>query len=253
MNNPSGESRPAFLIGCGRSGTSMLVHQLNKSFWVELYNEDNPDAFEKWRLRDLSIIDDLIERSYAAVILFKPILNTHQTHLLMARYPDAKFIFTFRHFNDVVNSSLKRFGRMNRIGHVNSWVSDDFNEFKAAPPPDRIKYLVRELWKPGLKPEDGGAMYWLFYNQLYYDLELDQSDRVMLIRYESVVAEPVRYFQALSNFLGLAYDSDLAEGVFASSVRRESAPQIDPEIRRTCDALWERLSADEREKLPSPY
>lgn len=244
LNNPSGESKPAFLVGCGRSGTSMLVHQLNKSWRVELYNEDNPAAFEKWRLKELSVIDDLIGDSYAPLILFKPILNTYQTPQLMARYPDAKFIFTFRHYDDVINSSLKRFGRTNRINHINSWVEDDFGEFGYAPPPEKTKSLIRGLWKPNLTMEDGGALYWLFYNQLYYDLKLDESSRVMLIRYESVVSDPQKYFQGLCDFLRLPYEDYLVDGIFASSVGREAPPAIEANIKAACDALWQRLSND---------
>lgn len=242
FDNPTGAVRPAFLIGCGRSGTSMLVHQLNKSLRVELYNEDNPAAFERWRLKDLSVIDRLIENSHARVILFKPILDTYRSRALMARYPAARFIFTFRHFDDVINSSLKRFGRMNRINHIDSWIRDDFSEFELEPPPDVSKAAIRDLWRPGLSPEDGAALYWLFYNRLYYDLELDTSERVMLMRYESVVSDPERHFRALSDFLGLPYEAILAEGVFSSSIRRESAPEIDPAIRKACEALWLRLS-----------
>jgi Sulfotransferase family len=251
VNNPTGESKPAFLIGCGRSGTSMLVHQLNKSMRVELYNEDNQAAFEKWRLRDLSVIDRLISDSHANVILFKPILDTYRTGVLMTRYPEAKFIFTFRHFDDVINSSLKRFGQMNRVKHVNSWIQEDFGEFKAMPPPEKSKSAVQALWRPGLTEEDGGALYWFFYNQLYYDLELDQNDRVMLVRYESVVSEPERHFDALCRFLGLPYENVLAEGVFSSSIRREAAPEIDPEIRSACEALWWRLSEEVAERSSS--
>ncbi len=242
IDNPTGAVRPAFLIGCGRSGTSMLVHQLNKSMRVELYNEDNPAAFERWRLKDLSVTDRLIAESHARVILFKPILDTYRTRTLMERYPDARFIFTFRHFDDVINSSLKRFGRMNRINHVNSWIREDFSEFNIEPPPKASKAAIQELWKPGLSPENGAALYWLFYNRLYYDLELDTSERVMLMRYESVVSDPERYFKALSDFLGLPYEPALAVGVFSSSIRRESGPEIDPRIREACEALWLRLS-----------
>jgi hypothetical protein len=108
--------------------------------------------------------------------------------------------------------------------------------------------LIRGLWKPDLAPEDGGAMYWLFYNQLFYDLGLDKDERVMLVRYESVVSDAERYFQALCNFLGLPYEPYLAEGVFVSSIRRESPPEIETGIRAACEALWQRLSTEEQSR-----
>ena len=52
LHNPEGTSLPIFLVGCGRSGTSMFIWQLEKSWQIKLYNEDHPAAFDEYRLRD---------------------------------------------------------------------------------------------------------------------------------------------------------------------------------------------------------
>lgn len=241
--NPRRESRPAFLVGCGRSGTTMLVRQLARSWQVELYNEDHPAAFDNFRLRELQVIEELIERSNAPLVLFKPILSTTQSRALLERFPEARIVFAFRHFGDVVSSSLKKFGRENRIGHVRRWMEDDFAEFAVAPPPEQTKTLIRSLWQPFLTPESGAALYWLFYNQLYYDLDLDKDSRVLLVRYESMVAEPRKQFAALAHFLGLHFEERFAEGVFSSSVRQQTPATIDNRISAVCRNLYERLSA----------
>jgi hypothetical protein len=239
--NPARETLPVFLVGCGRSGTSMIVRYLGKSWWLEFYNEDNPAAFERWRLRDLSAIEALIDRSYAHVTLFKPILDTYQTPILLARFPTAKAIFAFRHYDDVINSSIKRFGIANRLKHVRAWIEEDFNEFAAVPPPEETKIFIREKWKPSLSPESGAALYWLFQNRLYFDLGLYQSKRVKLVQYESIVSRPAEEFKSLCGFLGIPFEPQLAAGIFSSSIGRNSPPTIDPEIRAACEELWQRL------------
>ncbi len=252
LQNPSGKSRPIFLVGCGRSGTSMLVYHLARSWQVELYNEDHPAAFERWRLRDLPVLDSLLERSYAPFVLFKPILDTHRTLLLLARFPDAKVLFTFRHYTDVIHSSLKRFGTENRINHVRGWMNEDFAEFATAPPPQETRAFIRSLWNPALSPESGAALYWLFYNRLYFDLGLKGDARVKLVRYESVVANPKPEFQDLCRFLGIPFESQMVEGIFASSVKQAEPPNLDPAVRQACDALWQQLCREIEAARPAP-
>jgi hypothetical protein len=218
----------------------MIVHHLSRSRQMTLYNETDPAAFARFRLRDLAVIEALIDRSYAHVTLFKPILDTCQTRVLMSRFPTAKIIFAFRHYNDVINSSAKAFGTESRLGHIQSWIDDDFREF-AVPPPQATKSFVRSRWKPSLSPESAAALYWLFYNRLYYDLQLDQDARVKLVRYESVVLNPAAEFESLCQFLGLKFEPRIIEGVFASSIRHDTPPDIDPELRADCDALEQQL------------
>lgn len=241
LHNPSGETNPTFLVGCGRSGTSMLVFRLGGSWQVDLFNEDHPAAFLNYRLRPLAEIGRLVGRSHAPVTLFKPILDTHRSVELLEHFPTARLLFCFRHVDDVVNSSLKRFGRENRLNHVRGWMEDDFAELPGPPPPASTKEAVRALWQPDLDPDSGAALFWLFYNRLYFDLELDREPRVTLVRYETLVAEPEQEFRRLCAFLGLHYEPAMAHDVFASSVGRGESPAIEPAIRAACDALWARL------------
>jgi hypothetical protein len=241
---PTAVSRPVFLIGCGRSGTSMLVWQLDQSWQVNLYNEDHPAAFDNFRLRDLTVIDQLIAQSRAPITVFKPILDTVQTPKLIERYANGRFVFAFRNYSDVVNSSLKKFGVNNRIGHVTRWINDDFSEFSVAPPPEKTKEFIRQRWQPNLTPEEGAALYWLFYNRLYFDLNLNQSDKALLICYETLVQQPEQEFQRLCQFLDISFEQRMADGIFASSIGRDPAPNIRDSIRVDCENLYAQLSAE---------
>jgi hypothetical protein len=243
LHNPFGQTMPAFVVGCGRSGTSMILHHLGRSWTVDPYNENHPAAFEKWRLRPLDVIEKLVDRSYAQVTLFKPVLTTPHSCEYLTRFPDARLIFVYRHYNDVVNSSLKRFGPADRLAHVNSWIANDFNEFAPIPPPEPTKALVRRLWQPSLSPESAAALYWLFYNRLYFDLGLSQEKRVKLIGYESLVANPSSEIREACLFLGLNFELSMAAGIFSTSVRRDETPPMDQAIESACEALWQRLQA----------
>lgn len=244
LNNPNGISLSVFLVGCGRSGTSMFIWQLDKSWQIELYNEDHPAAFDEYRLRDYDVIENLVEKSEAPFTLLKPILDTVQTMRLLNHFPGSKAIFAFRHYTDVINSSLKKFGTYNRINHVRGWMEEDFAEFDVCPPPESTRAFIRSLWADDLSPEEGAALYWLFYNRLYYDLGLHNDPRTILIRYETLVTQPREQFVKVIHFLEAQFEEKMVEGVHAKSINKNPSPPLREAIMMACDDLYEQLTAD---------
>lgn len=244
VDNPTRKTDPIFLVGCGRSGTNMLVFRLANSWQIELFNEDHPAAFKDFRIGDLNTIHEVVDRSYARIALFKPILSTTQTSNLLSYFPTSRAIFVFRHYYDVINSSIKRFGLLNRLDHVNAWINDDFAEFGTFQPPKKTKELIRSSWEPKISPETGAALYWIFYNQLFIDMHLNQNERVLLVRYESLVNNPIREFERLCGFLNLRFDPNYVAGIFSTSVKKNKPPDIGEKVRHACDNLWIRLSQE---------
>jgi hypothetical protein len=240
-SNPEKKSTPVFLLGCGRSGTNMLSRSLGKSFQVELFNEDHPVAFERWRIRDFATIAELSASGYAQVKLYKPILDTHLARGYLSYFQNGKIIFIFRHFPDVINSSIKHFGRDNWLGRVTSWIENDFAEFAGAPLPPATRKYVEARWHKDLSAESANALYWLLYNRLYFDLDLDQNQNVMLVKYENVVARPDLELQKLCNFLEIKYSSNMIARIFSTSIKRSQSPLIEPSILSACDDLWRKL------------
>lgn len=221
----------------------MLIHRLGRSWAVDPFNENHQAAFEKWRLRPLDVIENLVDRSYAQVALFKPVLTTPHSCEYLTRFSDARMIFVYRHYTDVINSSLKRFGPADRLAHVNSWIVGDFSEFAPIAPPETAVATVRKLWNPSLSPQSAAALYWLFYNRLYFDLGLDREERVKLIGYESLVNNAGLEIRDACDFLGLKFEPAMAADIFATSVGRDEPPDMDPAIKSACETLWQRLQA----------
>jgi hypothetical protein len=243
INNPIGRSVPAFLVGCGRSGTSMMVQQLGKTWQIEVYNENHPAAFERWFLRDDAAIRSLTSQSLAPVVLFKPILETFRSSQFPLAFPGAKLLFAFRHFDDVINSSIRKFGPADRIGHVRDWMSNDFRDYAAAPPPAASREAIRSLWNPDFGPLEGAALFWLFTNRLYFDLGLDRRPDAHLIQYEDYTLHPEENLKAICDFLGIDYAETMLSGIRRNFIQRDPAPSFDPAVRQACEDLWDRLVA----------
>ncbi len=255
--NPTGKTQSVFLIGNVRSGTSMIVFQLAKSWQVKLFNEDNPAAFDYWRMRDFSIIENLLQQSRAPITLFKPILDTYRIWDILANFPTAKAIFTFRHYTDVVNSTNKRFYTEEGLyipskrfpprdtrDPISRWVLQDFSEFSSARPPEEVISFIKSRWKPDLNLNSNIALRWYFINRLYFDLEMFRDERIKLVKYENIVANPPKEFESLCQFLNIQYEPIMIDGVFSSSIGKDTSPDMDPVIRADCDELWQRLSQE---------
>jgi hypothetical protein len=193
-------------------------------------------------LRAPDEVEALVERSSARIALFKPILSTQQSNALLSRFPESKVMFAFRHYYDVINSSILRFGPGNWLDRVNKWGVNDFSEFGEYQPPDCTKETIRTRWKRNLSPADGVALYWLFYNQLYYDIHLDKHKRVLLVNYESIVDDPLPEFTKMSEFLEIKFEPAFVQGVFGSSVRKSTPAEISSDILEECNNLWMRLN-----------
>jgi len=235
-----GESTPIFLTGCGRSGTNYLVGGLSKSSQIRLYNESDSSAFDDWRLRDFDIIKNLISGSYAPVLLFKPINDTYRMVELLRNFENSKIIFQFRHFDDVVNSIVRGpFGERKSL--VGYWIESGFREFRLYPPSEEAQDLVRSLYSDSLNNESGSALYWWLQNRFLIEQNLRRNSRVMLVQYEHMVNDPEKQFLKLCDFIGVECSENMFGGV-SSSIRKNPAPDIRPEIRVQCEKLWTELA-----------
>lgn len=229
----------------------MQVFHLARSPAVDLYNETHPRAFERFHLRPLAQIDQILDRSFAQLVLFKPILDTHKAAQWLEAYALARVLFAFRGFGDVVNSARRYFfeerhKRVNMIPGdvdppVDRWVRENFAEFSEAPPPESTRESVLALYRQELGLDSKIALRWLFYNSLYFDLGLDRHPRVRLLEYETCVRRPGETFRKTAEFLGIPYRSSMAEGVHAGSVTKRAAPTLDAGVRAACTQLHERL------------
>jgi hypothetical protein len=108
------DSTPVFILGSGRSGTDIVSHCLGKAWDAELFSEDNPKAFDNWRLKGLDTTAQCVEASGAKVVLFKPIVETLRAGEFLDYFPGSLLIFVVRNPYDAINSMVRFFGE----GHV---------------------------------------------------------------------------------------------------------------------------------------
>jgi hypothetical protein len=235
----SRESRPVFILGSGLSGTDIVSHCLSKSKDVELVNEDNPKAFDNWRLKSLDMVGQVVESSRARLVLFKPIVETLRARAFLDSFPCGSVIFVIRNPYDAINSMVRFFGE-GHVKAVKSWVETDFDRQPHAPA--EFREFIASHCHVDLSAEDASGLYWLLYNSAYSFLDLQSNPRVTMVRYENLVQNPEMTMRDACDFLDTKWSHSMTDEVYAGSVGKNRKPELSPAIEKQCINVWARLT-----------
>lgn len=245
---------PVWVVGCHRSGTSMMIRTITRCPMARVYDENSHASSLDYRLRSDSVLARLIRKSYAPVVVFKPICDAHLTDRLLERHPNSRALWPFRRYEDVANSAVRKWK-----GHqkdIMKWIRDrDWSQlgWRGERLSPALIDLITRLYREDMTHEEGAALQWYLRNTFYFDLGLDQDHRVRLVRYEDLVSKPLESFERVFAFMGCPFDPRYVDDVFATSIKKAPFPSIDPEIRSLCDGMAARLeeanSAQDAAKL----
>jgi len=220
----------------------MLMDCFDASPDTEIFNETDDDAFTDYELRDLLHIESLIVRAAGRCVVFKSIADSNRAGEILERLPEARAIWIYRYFGDVINSALAKWHQHNEYlrlvdeePEAARWRARNIDEEQLA--------LIRMYRKRGLSESSARALIWYLRNHFFFKQRLDVCDRVLLINYEALVTEPSRHLRRAFEFVGLPFRDRFFKHVSTRSIRKNSEPEIDPEVRQLCVDLLTRLHA----------
>jgi len=220
----------------------MMMDVLDASPETECYNETDEEAFDNYVLRDLNLVAKLTAKSAAKITFFKCILSSQHARTLLDLNPTGKIIWMFRRYEDVVNSNLKRFSN-----HTDEIKSMLFEPEKAGWRAENVTpedmAMVRHFWEKGISDASARALMWVLRNRLFFQQGLDSDARVMAIDYDQLVQNPQVTASTVFKFLDLHFEPQFVESVHSTSVRKDPAPEIDPELTAIAEDIWKRLSS----------
>lgn len=234
-------NRYVFIVGCQRSGTTMLGRCFDRDYQVREYGEYGLSR-NGLRIPPLAEVRNIAARQHAPVFVAKPLVESQNTADLLDYFDNSSAIWMLRHYKDVANSSQKRFGMEATLRNLGSIVDDDRSHWMAEKVSDEVRSVVRKHFRTDMHPLDGKALIWYARNSLFFDQQLENHDRVKVVPYDSMVAEPDLMMREIYEFCGIQYPGDsLVTGVHRQSVGLGKKVDISEEIASLCNSLWRRF------------
>jgi len=248
LHNQAPNAMPVFIVGAQRSGTNMFGDCFKRVLEIEYYPENNPIAFENYRLKNDKWVRELIEGSRYKYVLFKPLTDSHRVPELLDLVGRGKALWMFRRYEDRVNSSVKRFGDHNLRVLKDFSKGENMRIWQAQGLQEDDWEFIRQFDYAALSPESASAIFWYLRNKLYFNQELETREDVCLVCYEKLVqcAEPV--MRAVCKFIGCDYRPFMVRHIFQSSIGRGKPPEIDEQLHAKCCDMYEKLISVSRAK-----
>jgi hypothetical protein len=231
------ETTPVFVLGIQRSGTTMLMFAFHLHPEIAVYDESRASkAFFDFQLRSMETTEKLIHASPFPVACFKPLADSHLTAQLLQRFPSARCIWALREYKDVANSFLRKFPHATRAIRLVCSGQEGGGWFQAGVSEETGRILRSLPWQ-NFSDYDFACLVWWTRNRLFFEQNLDKEKRVLLLRYETLVTAPEESLQAVTNFIGIPFSTQMTRYIHARSISRHSPPKLNPSVQKLCDEL----------------
>ena len=147
-NAPRSPKQILFIIGCQRSGTTLMTEILEKDWDVKVYPEHSPlsnqDRLDGLRLNPLPEVKRALDADRYPLVVLKPLVETQNADGLLEFFPRSRAIWMYRHYRDVANSNLKRFGMDNGRKNLSHIARNDITNWRAERLPQEVRDLVMQ-------------------------------------------------------------------------------------------------------------
>jgi len=241
-----GTAVPLYIVGTQRSGTNMVCRALGRSPQVELHNENDRAAFDRFELRSERTIARIVHDSRHHVVAFKPLCDSDRVDQLLDRLPysvPGRAIWVYRNVDDRARSAVAKFGDSNlrALRTIAAGSGADLWQARGMSQ-ETLRHLQRFDFAT-MSPESASGLFWYVRNVLFFECGLDRRGDIRLLSYDRLVDDPVAGLAPVFAWLGLTWRDSYVDDVERRSPTAAAKPalDIDPEVRSLCSELAERL------------
>lgn len=237
LANPM-DTTPVFVLGCQRSGTTMLMFAFHLHPNIAVFDESRSSrAFINFRLRSLELTEKLISECAFPIACFKPLADSHITLSLLNRFPSARCIWMLRDYRDVANSFLRKFPHATRAIRIvcegkegGGWFQEGISETTGR--------ILRSLPWDEFSDFDFACLVWWARNSLYFEQKLQNNKQFMVLNYERLVTTPENSLKEVTEFIGTKFSPKMIRYIHAKSISRHHSPSIHKNVQILCDELY---------------
>lgn len=219
----------------------MLLRLLSQSVSTVFYGEADQPLMEDLRLANDRVVRKVLDRTAAPTLVCKPICDSQWADKLLKSYKNAYGLWIYRHYDDVVNSSLRRFsGQLVRAQKLIKGQHKELGWRVERLHPDDLK-TVRTVFYDISTRADAAALMWYLRNRLFIRQELEKAQRVKLIKYEQLVTGEIEYARSLFEFVGVPFRERYVTKLNSCSVRKHPPPELTSAGRQLCQEVQDKL------------
>ncbi len=218
--------RPIFVIGCSRAGTTLVYKTLSESseigtlhkethdFWAKLHpiSERNWDSHRIPETMACESDREQVARLFythtgKSRIVDKNNQNGLSVPYLIRLFPDARFVYIKRNAGDNINSLIEGWGKADEFAtwsnEVPARIAVDDGRFS------RWCFFLADGWRELTESsiEEVCAFQYRAMNQAILDARANiPASQWFEIKYEKLIADPVKEFEAIYRHCGLNFD-----------------------------------------------
>ncbi len=243
---PGRDKTVLFIVGCQRSGTSMISHLFRLDWDTVTYDEISPlssrDSLERLRLNSLPEMKARITADRAPLVVCKPLVESQNLGTLLDLFPVTRAIWMYRDYRAVVLSNLKYFGRNTGHKDLASIILGDTSNWRSEKLADSDRNIIRKLYSDDMDPHDAAALFWYARNSLFFSGGFHDDDRIRVCRYSDLVTRPAKVMAEAYRFIDRPWPGDrIVADVFSASKGRGRELELSPDVRELCDDMLSRL------------
>ncbi len=237
-----------FIVGCQRSGTSMLLNVFDRDLNTKCFGEfsklTSNDSLGEIRLNSLELVKEEFSKVKAPFIVVKPLVESQNISELLDYFDNSRAVWMFRNYKDVASSNIKHFGIDNGSEDLKPIVDDEPNNWRSEKVSGHVRETIAKYFSKDMDPHDAAALFWFARNSLFFDLELQKDPRIMLCCYEDLVLDPEKYVRNMYQRAGQVYPAmNITAEVHSNSRRKGRDIALSPEIERIAQEMQNKLEA----------
>jgi len=239
------DKRILFIVGCQRSGTSLLQDIFERDLNTKVFYETSKltqKRPERFRLKSYDTIKIILDHENAPFIIIKPLVESQNIISLLEFFLNSKAIWVYRNYKDVALSDIKRFGLKNGIENIKPIVEGNTNNWRSEKVSMDTMKLITKFYSPNMNEYDAAVLFWYARNMIFFDQSLQKKNDILLFKYEHLIQFPEESIKIIYQFNQQQYPgSKIHDQIHGKSINKGNNITISPAIEKLAENLQNKL------------